>query len=159
MMSESIDEAGVVERDTGLNQRLNDFHRLASDRYKVCDNYVQKQFLGLSMISDEAFRRSFDILRSKRPYLADSLSDGYSIFWRKIGKCRDADPAIFFPGHGVNIAKARKICFGCVVRAECLEYALQADSETSGVWGGTSERERRKIRRDRAMGRAAAKTG
>ena len=157
-MSELID-AAVAERDPGLNQRLNDFHRLASDRDNVGDNDVQVQFLNLSIVSDEAFRRSYDILKSKRPYLADSLLDGYRILWQKRAKCNGADPAIFFPGPGIGIEKARKICFGCVVRAQCLEYALQADSETSGVWGGTSERERRKIRRERAMGRTAAKTG
>jgi WhiB family redox-sensing transcriptional regulator len=65
--------------------------------------------------------------------------------WMERGACRGEDPALFFPSLGGNAAKARVICATCSVRQECLSYAL-ADPESAGVWGGISERERRKLR-------------
>jgi hypothetical protein len=59
--------------------------------------------------------------------------------------CRGEDPSVFFPGLGGTTTKARAICSVCPVRQGCLEYAL-ADTELAGVFGGTSERERRKLR-------------
>ena len=53
-------------------------------------------------------------------------------------------PATFFPSDGVGVDKARKICVGCPVKDECLEHALEHRIE-HGVWGGCSERERRRI--------------
>ena len=65
--------------------------------------------------------------------------------WMKRAQCRGEDPALFFPSLGGNAAKARAICSICPVRPECLAYAL-ADPESAGVWGGITERERRKLR-------------
>ena len=65
--------------------------------------------------------------------------------WMKRGACRGEDRAMFFPGLGKTTTAARAICSNCSVRQECLEYAL-ADTELAGVWGGTSDRERRKLR-------------
>jgi WhiB family redox-sensing transcriptional regulator len=59
--------------------------------------------------------------------------------------CRGEEPAVFFPVRGGTSTKARAICAVCPVREECLEYAL-ADPEITGVWGMTSEGERRKLR-------------
>ncbi len=64
------------------------------------------------------------------------------------GACRGADPDVFFPDQGQSLEPARRICAECVVRDECLEYALD-NRERFGVWGGTSERERRRLRRAR----------
>jgi WhiB family transcriptional regulator, redox-sensing transcriptional regulator len=68
--------------------------------------------------------------------------------WTEQAACADADPDIFFPERGKPTAPAKAICAVCPVRVECLEYALDA-SEKFGVWGGTSEKERRRLRRDR----------
>ncbi|MCO8127862.1 WhiB family transcriptional regulator [Acidimicrobiia bacterium EGI L10123] len=65
-----------------------------------------------------------------------------------LGACRGADPDLFFPDRGESLEPAKRICSECVVRDECLEHAL-ASGERFGVWGGTSERERRRIRRSR----------
>ncbi len=65
-----------------------------------------------------------------------------------LGSCRGVDPDIFFPDRGDSLAPAKAVCAECIVRDECLEYAL-ANGERFGVWGGTSERERRRIRRAR----------
>ncbi|MGH8328620.1 MAG: WhiB family transcriptional regulator [Steroidobacteraceae bacterium] len=60
------------------------------------------------------------------------------------GVCAETDPEAFFPDKGDSTAAAKRVCAGCPVRAECLEYALQR-GERYGVWGGTSERQRRAI--------------
>lgn len=65
--------------------------------------------------------------------------------WADHGACIDEDPDLFFPERGASIAPARAICRLCPVKAECLEHALRND-ERHGIWGGMSERERRRIR-------------
>ena len=73
--------------------------------------------------------------------------------WMADGNCRLHPPATFFPSDGVGVDRARKICRGCPVLNQCLEYALEARID-HGVWGGCSERERRRIlkrRRDEAI--------
>jgi WhiB family redox-sensing transcriptional regulator len=61
------------------------------------------------------------------------------------GLCRQVDPDLFFPDHGANLTKrARKVCASCPVMDECLAYAL-AHPGILGVWGGTSEGERRRL--------------
>src|SRR3712207_5173549 len=71
-------------------------------------------------------------------------SDGQS--WQERALCAETDPEAFFPEKGGSTREAKKICTGCEVRAECLEYAL-ANDERFGIWGGLSERERRRLRR------------
>lgn len=76
--------------------------------------------------------------------------------WVERGACRGVDPALFFPGVGVTADAVRAVCAGCPVTAECLDYALR-NGEHYGIWGGTSERERRRMRREQGLtGRAAA---
>lgn len=69
--------------------------------------------------------------------------------WQDLAKCRGADPDLFFPERGASTRTAKGICRECSVQAECLEFAI-VSSEKFGIWGGMSERERRKIRRERA---------
>jgi WhiB family redox-sensing transcriptional regulator len=68
--------------------------------------------------------------------------------WMLRSRCRDMAPEIFFPYNGPGVAAAQRICTECTVRPECLDYALRNQIE-QGIWGGTSERERRRIRRGR----------
>jgi WhiB family transcriptional regulator, redox-sensing transcriptional regulator len=73
--------------------------------------------------------------------------------WMQEGKCRELPPETFFPSDGVGVEIARRICADCPVKGPCLEYALYNRIE-HGVWGGASERERRRIaRRRRSTGR------
>lgn len=72
--------------------------------------------------------------------------------WMELGKCRDLDPAIFFPSDGIGVQSAQRICKECPVQSACLEYAL-SNRVDHGVWGGTSERERRRILRQRRLAR------
>ena len=66
--------------------------------------------------------------------------------WQDFALCAQTDPDIFFPEKGGSTREAKKVCQACPVRGECLEYALTHD-ERFGIWGGLSERERRKLRR------------
>ena len=81
--------------------------------------------------------------------------DGEDTSWQDMANCLGVDPDLFFPERGASTREAKEVCKGCVVRDDCLEYAL-ANGEKFGIWGGMSERERRRIRRQRAMARAAA---
>jgi WhiB family redox-sensing transcriptional regulator len=65
--------------------------------------------------------------------------------WRLDALCAETDPEAFFPEKGGSTREAKRVCVGCDVRSECLEYALSND-ERFGIWGGLSERERRRIR-------------
>lgn len=69
--------------------------------------------------------------------------------------CRGCDPALFYPERGAPLGEARAVCRGCTVREECLEYAL-INGEKHGVFGGLSERERRRLRRARSINRRRA---
>jgi WhiB family redox-sensing transcriptional regulator len=66
--------------------------------------------------------------------------------WQERALCAQTDPEAFFPEKGGSTREAKKVCTGCDVRSECLEYAL-ANDERFGIWGGLSERERRKLKR------------
>lgn len=65
--------------------------------------------------------------------------------WVERALCRETDPEAFFPEQGGAAAPAKRVCAVCLVRAECLTYALDND-ERFGVWGGLSERERRRLK-------------
>ena len=73
-------------------------------------------------------------------------SDEQEASWQERALCAQTDPEAFFPEKGGSTREAKKVCVSCEVRAECLEYALEND-ERFGIWGGLSERERRKLRR------------
>ena len=72
--------------------------------------------------------------------------------WRDDALCAQLDPEAFFPEKGGSTREAKRACRACPVRTECLDYALATDPRF-GVWGGLSERERRRAASD---GRTAA---
>ena len=72
--------------------------------------------------------------------------DDGALAWQADALCAQTDPEAFFPEKGGSTREAKKICQQCEVSAQCLEYALQND-ERFGIWGGLSERERRRLRR------------
>jgi len=74
--------------------------------------------------------------------------------WMARGLCTNVPPATFFPSDGAGVEHARKICAGCPVRDACLEHAL-AHRIDHGVWGGCSERERRRILKRRRADQTA----
>jgi WhiB family transcriptional regulator, redox-sensing transcriptional regulator len=68
--------------------------------------------------------------------------------WMARGRCKDMDPSVFFPSDGVGVQIAQRICRECDVQTPCLAYAL-ANRVDHGVWGGASERERKRLLRQR----------
>lgn len=72
--------------------------------------------------------------------------DAVPMSWQERSLCAQTDPEAFFPEKGGSTREAKKVCLGCEVRSECLEYAL-ANDERFGIWGGLSERERRKLKK------------
>lgn len=74
--------------------------------------------------------------------------------WQDDALCAETDPEAFSPEKGGTTLPAKSVCAACGVRRQCLEYAL-ANGVHHGVWGGKSERERRKILRERASESAA----
>jgi WhiB family redox-sensing transcriptional regulator len=72
----------------------------------------------------------------------------HELEWRMLGACRGLDPSIFYPDEDDEAEIAKEVCEGCGVRVACLEHALSA-REKVGVWGGATERERRRMIRQR----------
>lgn len=77
--------------------------------------------------------------------LTASEDDGV-LAWQEQALCAQTDPEAFFPEKGGSTREAKKVCETCTVKQECLEYALAHD-ERFGIWGGLSERERRRLRK------------
>jgi WhiB family redox-sensing transcriptional regulator len=77
---------------------------------------------------------------------AELFDDAEEQEWQERALCAQTDPEAFFPEKGGSTREAKRICQGCEVRSECLEYALAHD-ERFGIWGGLSERERRKLKK------------
>ena len=68
--------------------------------------------------------------------------------WQDFALCAEIDPELWFPEKGGSTAPAKSVCRACEVRAECLEYALEhEDISAHGIWGGVSERDRRRLQR------------
>jgi WhiB family transcriptional regulator, redox-sensing transcriptional regulator len=66
--------------------------------------------------------------------------------WQERALCAQTDPESFFPEKGASNRDAKRVCLLCEVRSECLDYAIQRD-ERFGIWGGLSERERRRLKK------------
>ena len=88
-------------------------------------------------------------------YKEESLSNLLrlqELWWQVDANCNDKYADLFFPNRGASTREAKKICSECTVKEHCLEYAI-VNAEKFGIWGGLSERERRKIRKDRGLTR------
>ena len=70
------------------------------------------------------------------------------IKWRELGACRGLEPDIFYPLTDEEAESAKAVCSRCAVQTACLEHAL-IHREKEGIWGGATERERRRIIRQR----------
>jgi WhiB family transcriptional regulator, redox-sensing transcriptional regulator len=82
--------------------------------------------------------------------LVETVGDGDALppelAWQERALCAQTDPEAFFPEKGGSTREAKRVCMSCEVRSECLEYALAKD-ERFGIWGGLSERERRRVKK------------
>ena len=80
----------------------------------------------------------------------DAVTGGHDLSWQDGANCKGANADLFFPERGASTRTAKSICRECVVRADCLEFAIST-GEKFGIWGGMSERERRKVRKERQI--------
>ena len=69
--------------------------------------------------------------------------------WMREGNCRRVAPETMFPSDSTGVTIACQVCAHCPVKQECLEFALKINRLARGVWGATSERERRRLIRQR----------
>jgi WhiB family redox-sensing transcriptional regulator len=93
-----------------------------------------------------------DPVRLGMPTIRPSVpvqEDDDPLAWQADALCAQTDPEAFFPEKGGSTRDAKRICTTCEVKGQCLDYALQND-ERFGIWGGLSERERRRLRRTRS---------
>ena len=67
--------------------------------------------------------------------------------WTKEALCAEVDPVIFFPEAGEKTVDAKRICRACNVKTQCLEYSI-TNNERFGIWGGLTEFDRRRLRRE-----------
>ncbi|WP_322746780.1 WhiB family transcriptional regulator [Cellulomonas sp. S1-8] len=103
------------------------------------------------LLDDESFPNDVatpapDLMPSNVLPIFGAPEDDGPMGWQERALCAQTDPEAFFPEKGGSTREAKKVCTQCDVRAECLEYALEND-ERFGIWGGLSERERRKLKR------------
>jgi WhiB family redox-sensing transcriptional regulator len=88
---------------------------------------------------------------SRRSAVSETLdvleTEEEELGWQERALCAQTDPEAFFPEKGGSTREAKKVCLSCDVRGECLEYALGHD-ERFGIWGGLSERERRRLKKE-----------
>ena len=96
---------------------------------------------GESLSAAQAQEEMIDIFN-----LGYEKSSDEELYWQERALCAQTDPDIFFPEKGGSTRDAKRICTGCEVKAQCLDYALEND-ERFGIWGGLSERERRKLKK------------
>ena len=105
--------------------------------------------------ADEAIERALALLanpaqHTPKPILIELVQPGDpeegELAWQAEALCAQTDPEAFFPEKGGSTRDAKKVCGSCAVRAQCLGYALEND-ERFGIWGGLSERERRRLRK------------
>ena len=80
--------------------------------------------------------------------VGDIFVSAKEIVWRQLGACRGLEPSVFYPDDEDEALEAKAVCADCGVRVACLEYSLQV-REKAGVWGGATERERRRMIRQR----------
>ncbi len=73
-----------------------------------------------------------------------------TLAWQADANCMGADADLFFPERGASTRRAKAICAECAAQPQCLEYAI-VNGERFGIWGGLSERERRRLRKERAL--------
>lgn len=71
--------------------------------------------------------------------------------WTRDAACKERPDVNFFPERGEASVPAKAVCARCLCRTECLAFALEQPSPFPGIWGGLSERERRRARRERQL--------
>jgi WhiB family transcriptional regulator, redox-sensing transcriptional regulator len=90
--------------------------------------------------------RLIDFFAVLRPQPVTVRAAAEDLSWQDRGRCAETDPDAFFPEKGGSTREAKRVCRSCEVRGPCLRFALEHD-ERFGIYGGMSERERRRLKR------------
>jgi WhiB family transcriptional regulator, redox-sensing transcriptional regulator len=117
------------------------------DRAAICpaDDETELKGRGGGPVSESSASESPEAQPSDGVYpLLYGLAEEMS--WQERALCAQTDPESFFPEKGGSTREAKRVCLSCEVRSECLDYALSHD-ERFGIWGGLSERERRRLKK------------
>lgn len=115
--------------------------------FALCNSAISTFHANVSIIKTSQRSLSVNIRSGgSLPPIGDESVDKYD--YTDYANCRGVDPDLFFPERGASVREAKEVCRGCVVREDCLEFAL-TNGEKHGIWGGMSERERRRMRRQR----------
>lgn len=150
--------SGEVKDDAALER-----YRLANERLME----YEKSEIEAAIAAKQSSRRTVTHTSTEIPVaqqnkiiipaaLVRQLRDeGDERHWQDEANCMGVDPDLFFPERGASTREAKAVCRSCEVRVDCLDYAL-ANGEKFGIWGGHSERERRRLRRQRNLARRTA---
>ena len=92
-----------------------------------------------------AYERMFEDEFGVKLAISDDALD-----WQVSAACKGSDANLFFPERGASTRVAKAICRECAVRDECLDFAIDT-GEKFGIWGGMSERERRRVKSERQV--------
>ena len=144
------------------------FCQCLRDRGSVTLQKATRPYRSVTHLSDFPFPEEPSVSTVPRPHLSlvpgpgsapvpspwTDLAPVGDASWRLEALCAETDPEAFFPEKGGSTRDAKRVCSGCSVRAECLEFAL-ANDERFGIWGGLSERERRRLRLQQRTGLSA----
>ena len=144
----------------GLHTRIYDISKEGNMAFEQADfgNSVTFDFTLLGTVGSAEHLRAgpapmagggrpqLSLVPERVEYLGDDSAISEEDQWQERALCAQTDPEAFFPEKGGSTREAKRICLGCEVRDECLDYALAHD-ERFGIWGGLSERERRRIKR------------
>ena len=91
-------------------------------------------------------RRAWECDEADGELAVDFGDEATVLPWQEQALCAQTDPEAFFPEKGGSTREAKRVCSRCEVRGDCLSFALAHD-ERFGIWGGLSERERRRLKR------------
>jgi WhiB family redox-sensing transcriptional regulator len=157
----AVDDAPQTESGIGADSSVSiDAGSAYVGRTDESDNEVDVVDAELDSDSDTELDSDSDVdsmpfvaesVPPAKPFLSlvagfDEMFEEIEDQWQERALCAQTDPEAFFPEKGGSTREAKRICLGCEVKDECLEYAL-ANDERFGIWGGLSERERRRLKR------------
>lgn len=141
----------IVQRMLNLRQELSEQEQPDPEELELLKGMIFGIGIRRSVLPYEA------LVGSDIPPVFTAVTINDEKTWELIARCRDENPDLFFPDRQTSpekkaaaTEKAKAFCGECVVSETCLEYAL-THGEKFGIWGGLSERERRKLRRQRMM--------
>src|SRR6478672_8500951 len=116
------------------------------ERWAFVRNVPKTMPLGATVLTHRCSQGRGGVMHDLMVVWSDTGEQEGELSWQERSLCAQTDPEAFFPEKGGSTREAKKVCVGCEVRSECLEYALSND-ERFGIWGGLSERERRKLKK------------